>query len=296
MDTKTQEKTFNKNNWKITIAVITMCLLMLCVVLAWGYGSFQIKNTLTYSLHTHDTVSETRSEENPSPQPGEIITKIKDGLVISSGRLPIIGSGAQILVNIPKETIKLVYDMKEGYISLNTNVGQIFIKTINESETSEELYRFTDKEGKTILAGIIDCYGCALSIAGMPTSADVEKELAHQMNSLVADLSPADENVKISIEDLHVVSAWTQNISITSDFIAIGNGEDIVTVSPYTKTEIEEAGFSESVTIEGTKKFMYGEYIDAETGLRPYLYVTNNAVLKIMCSGPEQLEEIFSAS
>ena len=41
---------------------------------------------------------------------------------------------------------------------------------------------------------------------------------------------------------------------------------------------------------------MYGDYVDTESGLRPYIFKSDSCTLKIMVSGEEALDSGISAS
>lgn len=115
-------------------------------------------------------------------------------------------------------------------------------------------------------------------------------EAIQQIANAVCESVSACSGMDVSLCGLTVNHDWS--VSMAKNVLCLSKGDDRVTASAYADS-IDGAGFDESVDVAGNS-FLYGDYKDSETNYAPYMYDTDNGLLKVMATSKDILSDIFA--
>lgn len=166
--------------------------------------------------------------------------------------------------------------MNTGYLRATTAQGEITF-TPNTDELSS-MHTFSDDEGNTIAAGGVE----DLFITVKPAS----EEMMNLLENI--EILPYNGQMNLAVEKLPINQAG--DIVVTDELVSNSH----LNISVYNKS-LEGTSFQNEITV-AEWSFMYGDYVDTESGLRPYIFKSDSCTLKIMASGDEALNIGISAS
>ena len=258
---------------KATLAAVAACLMSIFSIFASYQNQMEISKVTVIKSPKIESVSTEASVESVS---GCILLSQKDGkLVCDSPRVPL-QLDEPVVVKFPEGEYTLEYDMNAGYLKAMTEQGEITF-TPNTDELSS-MHTFSDDEGNTVAAGGVK----NLFITVKPAS----EEMMNLLENI--EILPYNGQMNLAVEKLPVSQAG--DIIITDELVANSH----LNISVYNKS-LEGTSFQNEITV-AEWKFLYGDYVDTESGLRPYIFKSDSCALKIMASGEEALNSGISAS
>lgn len=239
---------------------------------------------------TTSAVSEATPEE-ATPVTASASFDISDGkLVFNSGALALKHDDQYVSIQLPETASNVEYYEDQGYLSWSEDGGQITVSTISASDIdSNYAHDFDNDDGKLIIAAkqITDTTG--INVVANISDRDNADSIKETTNSVCDSVAVCD-GMHTDVCGLIVNPGWT--VSLAKDVICLTNGEERITASAFTNS-IDGAGFSNSVEI-GDKSLKSGSYKDADTNYSPYMYDTNNGLLKVMATSQDILTNAFS--
>lgn len=258
---------------KATLAAVAACLMSIFSIFSSYQNQLEISEVTVIKSPKIESVSTEASVESVS---GCILLSQKDGkLVCDSPRVPL-QLDEPVVVKFPEGEYILEYDMNAGYLKAMTEQGEITF-TPNTNELSN-MHTFSDDEGNTIAAGGVE----NLFITVKPASEDMMNLLEN------IEILPYNGQMNLAVEKLPISQAG--DIIITDELVANSH----LNISVYNKS-LEGTSFQNEITV-AEWSFMYGDYVDTESGLRPYVFKSDSCTFKIMASGEEALNSGISAS
>lgn len=258
---------------KATLAAVAACLMSIFSIFSSYQNQLEISEVTIIKSPKIESVSTEASVESVS---GCILLSQKDGkLVCDSPRVPL-QLNEPVVVKFPEREYTLEYDMNAGYLKAMTEQGEITF-TPNTNELSN-MHTFSDDEGNTIAAGGVE----NLFITVKPASEDMMNLLEN------IEILPYNGQMNLAVEKLPISQAG--DIIITDELVANSH----LNISVYNKS-LEGTSFQNEITV-AEWSFMYGDYVDTESGLRPYVFKSDSCTFKIMASGEEALNSGISAS
>lgn len=258
---------------KATLAAVAACLMSIFSIFASYQNQMEIsKVTVIKSPH----IEGVSTEESVESVSGCILLSQKEGkLVCDSPRVPL-QLDEPVVVKFPEGEYTLEYDMNAGYLKATTAQGEITF-TPNTDELSS-MHTFSDDEGNTIAAGGVE----DLFITVKPAS----EEMMNLLENI--EILPYNGQMNLAVEKLPINQAG--DVVITDELVSNSH----LNISVYNKS-LEGTSFQNEITV-AEWKFLYGDYVDTESGLRPYIFKSDSCALKIMASGEEALNSGISAS
>ena len=211
-------------------------------------------------------------------------------LYVASGSLALKHSDDYISVALPETATDVEYYEDQGYLSWAEDGGRITISAISASDIeSNYAHEFESDDDKLIIGvkQVTDDTGINI-VANVSDKSKVES--IQQIANAVCESVSACSGLDVSLCGLAVDSDCS--VSFAKNVLCLVHNDNRLTASAYAGS-IDGAGFDDKVNIDG-KDFLYGDYKDSETNYTPYMYYTDNGLLKVMATSQDVLNSVFS--
>lgn len=216
---------------------------------------------------------------------------IADGkLSVASGPLTLKRNNDYISVVLPETATDVEYYEDQGYLSWSEDGGRITISAISASDIeSNYAHEFESDDDKLIIGvkQVTDDTGINI-VANVSDKS--KTEAIQDVANTVCDSVSACSGLDVSLCGLIVDPDCS--VSFAKNVLCLVHGDDRLTASAYPGS-IDGAGFDDKVDVAG-KDFLFGDYKDSETNYTPYMYCTDNGLLKVMATSQDVLDSVFS--
>lgn len=213
-----------------------------------------------------------------------------NNLSVAGGSLVLKHENDYVSVALPETATDVEYYEDQGYLSWSEDGGRITISAISASDIeSNYAHEFESDDDKLIIGvkQVTDDTGINI-VANVPDKS--KTEAIQDVANTVCDSVSACSGMDVSLCGLIVDPSCS--ISFAKNVLCIVHNEDRLTASAYPGS-IDGAGFDDKVDVAG-KGFLYGQYKDSETNYTPYMYYTDNGLLKVMATSQDVLDSVFS--
>lgn len=284
--------------WKIALGTLIAGACILSVGSVWlSYQNYTniARLVLTDFNDSSNSYSASAPPVEKAATSGSLSLKQQDGkLVCTAAKLPLmLTEDIGVVVTLPNGVYDIVYDMLNGYLKVASELGELYLRPSDSEKKATALYSITDANAATIISGDITQGEYSLFVVAKPYSEDAVPAMKELIYTIESDLAPYDERMNIAVNQLSVNEEWGKAVIANDEFVLIKNADDVITVSPYKKS-LEGAGLTNNTVVLDKYTFAYGDYYDAESGLRPYILQEGDTSLKIMAKNEESLHKALS--
>lgn len=266
------------------------------------YQSAAVRNTLateTRVLPVNAAAEENALEETPAAVRGKLNITMADGAFALADDAVFVLAGPDGGVAVPVTGARNVnYDEVKGVVLFETDSANYRVAAVGAADIStDNATVLTDGNGNAVIAGqrrIGDNLGVVVLATGF--AAENEENAKMETVGILENAAPADGTMELLIDGNAVNDGCATDVLLVSDALAFGNAEARVYMAPY-EGAIEGAGFDGTLALTDEMELMTGKYVDAESGLVPYLYSSeNDFTMKVVAAGESGLRTAFAAA
>lgn len=183
------------------------------------------------------------------------------------------------------EDVSVVYSSTQSSAEVND-----YLVRVSESMSDIETATAFDKDSERVFAGSKPISNnCVLTVAYTTDDDTYSNEnildILHQAKILNGPL-------EVSMFGGKVQEAYTQDFAFNSEVAQFTCGEDTVYVSAFNGS-LQGADFDKQIQLTDSASASYGDIVDSETGLSPYIVSYNDSNYKMLATDADVLVDMF---